>query len=133
MSQNDNMDRSLAVLAGAMFGSSILGIVALSALIAGERLNGEHAAAECRQAATGYLDSAKEGTLAPSRERALDRACGGPHAFLVREVLNPLRGARTCETAVAEYLRARRDGANTAENDRRQRMMDTTCKGNEQR
>ena len=130
---DDHVDRSLVLMAGVMVVSSLMRVTAIGLIATGADLGGARAAAECREAAAGYLESAGSEAETRSRRRTLSRACGGPHAFLIREIVNPLTGEWTCESAVAMYLRGTHEPVPAPARERLGTDMARTCDVNDGR
>ena len=118
--------RGLALLVGGMLFGTLVGMVVLAAGVAGFSPDSRFERTACRRAAATYLQGGSP-PVVRVRERALDRACGGPHSFWRREVFDPWNGTEGCETAVAHYLRAKDAGPHVADEDARRAWMADRC------
>ena len=128
---DDHVDGGLVLMTGVIVVSSIMASAAIALIASGGNVNGAAAAAECRNAAAAYLKSAGSEAGTQNRRRTLSRACGGPHALLIREIMNPLTGEWTCESAVAEHLRATGEPVQARAPERSGGEMARTCDVNQ--
>lgn len=127
MTNENHADRGLVLLAGTMIAGSVAAAAAIAAIAGGFSPDLTSERAGCGHAVNDYLD---EGSGRSRRmvETALHEACGGLHAFLQREVFDRWAGTTSCGSRVSNYLRAKRNGAEKADQAALRQAMANRCR-----
>ena len=127
MNNDSRVDRGLFPMVATMITAGMITLTGLSTVMSGFSPDASFERRDCRPGVAKYLESESE-VHRHHNERALRRACSGPHAFWQREVFDPWNGTESCAGAVADYVRARRAGAGGRDQEALRSTMADRCR-----